>query len=207
MNSCGFTSSASASLRTVGGLDSPSYPRSNRPMWSRCIPEACASSSRLQNFASRRASFSPTPIAYAATTSEGATKANVTTVVTFQPTGPGYPSGCPGPSSYPRAIWLPCGMRWPPSGGIMPAGKGNEKRRHGVMRVFVLVEPKFFARGGGGFGIFNVPDEATLNRIMVEYPLTPYSELTVRPILDGDAALGQWREIMREMMDAAGPAV
>src|SRR5215217_6188671 len=116
-------------------------------------------------------------------------------------------------------------------------GKGNEKRRHTVMRVFVLVEPKFFAPpevfpvlmegfaawrdahrqrmeafeffagGGGGFGIFNVPDEATLNRIMVEYPLTPYSEVTVRPILDGDAALGQWREIMREMMDAAGPAV
>jgi muconolactone delta-isomerase len=66
---------------------------------------------------------------------------------------------------------------------------------------------EFFAGGGGGFGIFNVPDEATLNRIMVEYPLTPYSELTVRPILDGDTALGQWREIMREMMDAAGPAV
>jgi hypothetical protein len=120
---------------------------------------------------------------------------------------------------------------------MMPAGKGNEKRRHRFMRVFVLVEPKFFAPpevfpalmegfaawrdahrermeafeffagGGGGFGIFNVPDEATLNRIMVEYPLTPYSELTVRPILDGDTALGQWREIMREMMDAAGPAV
>jgi hypothetical protein len=107
---------------------------------------------------------------------------------------------------------------------MMPEGKGNEKRRHRVMRVFVLVEPKFFASpevfpalmdgfaawrdahresmeafeffagGGGGF------------RIMVEYPLTPYSELTVRPILDGDIALGQWREIMREMMDA-GPAV
>jgi muconolactone delta-isomerase len=120
---------------------------------------------------------------------------------------------------------------------MMPAGEGNEKRRHRVMRVFVLVEPKFFARpevfpdlmegfatwrdahrermeafeffagGGGGFGIFNVPDEATLNRIMVEYPLTPYSEVTVRPILDGDTALGQWQEIMREMMDAAGPAV
>ena len=66
---------------------------------------------------------------------------------------------------------------------------------------------EFFAGGGGGFGIFNVPDEATLNRIMVEYPLTPYSKVTVRPILDGDTALGQWREIMREMMDAAGPAV
>jgi hypothetical protein len=118
----------------------------------------------------------------------------------------------------------------------MPAGKGNKIRRHRVMRVFVLVEPKFFAPpevfptlmegfaawrdahresmeafeffagGGGGFGIFNVPDEATLNRIMVQNPLTPYSELTVRPILDGDTALGQWREILREIL-GAGPAV
>src|SRR5215203_4264246 len=151
------------------------------------------------------------------------------------PTGPGYPSGYPSPS-YPRAIWLTWGMQWPLSGGMMPAGKGNEKRRFRAMRVFVLVEPKFFAPpevfpalmegfaawrdahrermeafeffagGGGGFGIFNVPDEATLNRIMVQNPLTPYSEITIRPILDGDTALGQWREIMSEMMDA-GPAV
>ena len=104
------------------------------------------------------------------------------------------------------------------------------------MRVFVLVEPKFFtppevfptlldgfadwrdahresmeafeffAGSGGGFGIFNVPDEATLNRIMVQYPLTPYTEITARPILDGDTALGQWREILSEMM-GAGPGV
>src|SRR5919107_5588103 len=151
------------------------------------------------------------------------------------PTGPDYPSGCPGPSSYLRAIWLTWGMRLPLSGGIMPAGKGNEKRRHRVMRVFVLVEPKFFAPpevfpalmegfaawrdahrermeafeffagGGGGFGIFNVPDEATLNRIMVEYPLTPYSEITVRPILDGDTALGQWRGNKGAKRGAGGP--
>ena len=104
------------------------------------------------------------------------------------------------------------------------------------MRAFVLVEPKFFtppevfptllegfdawreahrehmesfeffAGGGGGFGIFNGPDEAALNRIMVQYPFFLYSEITVRPILDGDAALGQWREIMSEMM-SEGPAV
>ena len=102
------------------------------------------------------------------------------------------------------------------------------------MRVFVLVEPKFFippgmfptlldgfaawreaqresmeafeffAGGGGGFGILDVPEEATLNRIMVRYPFTPFSEITIRPILDGDTALGQWREIMSEMM-GAGP--
>jgi hypothetical protein len=118
----------------------------------------------------------------------------------------------------------------------MPAGEGEKKRRYRVMRVFVLVEPKFFvppemfptlldgfaawrdahresmevfeffAGGGGGFGILNVPDEATLNRIVVQYPFTPFSEITTRPILDGDTALGQWREILGEMM-GAGPGV
>src|SRR5919206_635243 len=69
--------------------------------------------------------------------------------------------------------------------GIMPVGKGSDTRRHRVMRVFVMVEPKFFtppemfptllegfaawrdanrehmesfeafAGGGGGFGIFD----------------------------------------------------
>jgi len=117
----------------------------------------------------------------------------------------------------------------------MPVGKSNEIRRNRVMRAFVLVEPKFFtppevfptlldgfaawreahrehmesfeffAGGGGGFGIFN-GDEATLNRMMFQYPFFPYSQITVRPILDGDAALGQWREIMSEMM-SAGPGV
>ena len=110
----------------------------------------------------------------------------------------------------------------------MPADKEKEKRRYGALRVFVLVEPKFFippemfptmldwfaawreayresmeafeffTGGGGGFGILNVPDEATLNRIMVQYPFTPFSEITIRSILDGDTALRQWREIMSE---------
>ena len=56
---------------------------------------------------------------------------------------------------------------------------------------------EFFVGGGGGFGVVNVPDEATLNRMMVQYPFTPFSEITVRPILDGDTALEQWREVMR----------
>ncbi len=102
------------------------------------------------------------------------------------------------------------------------------------MRVFVLVEPKFFvspdmfpsllegfadwreryrdrmesfeffAGGGGGFGVFNVADEATLNQMMIEYPFTPFSELTSRPILDGDTALNQWRQVMQQMM--GGPS-
>jgi hypothetical protein len=104
------------------------------------------------------------------------------------------------------------------------------------MRAFVLVEPKFFtppeifptllegfaawreanrermesfeffAGGGGSFGIFKGHDEATLNRMMVQYPFFAYSEITVRSILDGDTALEQWREIMSEGM-GAGPAV
>jgi hypothetical protein len=112
----------------------------------------------------------------------------------------------------------------------MVTGKGEEKRKCRAMRVLVLAEPKyfvppemfptllegfaawreahremiesfeFFAGGGGGFGIANVPDEATLNRMMVEYPFLLYNEITVRPILDGDTALAQWREIMSEMM-------
>lgn len=122
------------------------------------------------------------------------------------------------------------------SSGIMLVGKGKEKRRYSALRVFVLVEPKFFvppemfptlldgfaawrdanrenmeafeffAGGGGGFGVLNVSDEAALNRIMVQYPFTPFSEITVRPILEGDTALEQWREIMSEMM-GAGPGV
>src|SRR3712207_9385843 len=115
----------------------------------------------------------------------------------------------------------------------MLAGEGKQKRRSRVLRVFVLVEPKFFvppemfptlldgfaawrdanrenmeafeffAGGGGGFGILNVPDEATLNRIMVQYPFTPFSEITIRSILDGDNALGQWRGTKSEMKGGA----
>ena len=81
---------------------------------------------------------------------------------------------------------------------------------HGLLYLFALRATRtplmIFASGGGGFGIFNGPDEATLNRIMVQYPFFPYSLITVRPILDGDTALGQWREIMSEGM-GAGPAV
>ena len=51
-----------------------------------------------------------------------------------------------------------------------------------------------------------MPDEATLNQMIVQYPFTPFSEITTRPILDGDTALRQWRGIMSEMM-GAGPGV
>ena len=62
---------------------------------------------------------------------------------------------------------------------------------------------EFFAGGGGGFGVLNVSDEATLNQIMVEYPLLPFSEVEVHPLVDGDIALNQWRQALQQMMGGA----
>ncbi len=84
--------------------------------------------------------------------------------------------------------------------GLLDAFADWRQRHRHSMESF-----EFFAGGGGGFAVINVPDEAALNRMMVEYPFTPYSDISVRPLLDGDTALGQWREVMREAMGAAGP--
>jgi len=56
---------------------------------------------------------------------------------------------------------------------------------------------EFFAGGGGGVAIVNVPDEATLQQLIIEYPFTPFSEFEVRPILDGDIALQQWQAALQ----------
>jgi hypothetical protein len=61
----------------------------------------------------------------------------------------------------------------------------------------------FFAGGGGGYGVVNVPDETTLNQLMLEYPLGPLSELDIRPVIDGDKALAQWQAAMQAMMGGA----
>ena len=58
---------------------------------------------------------------------------------------------------------------------------------------------EFFAGGGGGFGVFNVPDEATLNQIFIEYPFSPFSTIEFRPVLDGDTALRQWQAAVQAM--------
>ena len=62
---------------------------------------------------------------------------------------------------------------------------------------------EFFAGGGGGFGVVNVPDEATFNQIMIEYPLGPFSELEIRPVLDGDKALAQLQAAIQAMAASA----
>ena len=61
----------------------------------------------------------------------------------------------------------------------------------------------FFAGGGGGFGVVNVADEATLNQMMVENPLLPFSEVEVHPLVDGDTALNQWRQALQRMGGAS----
>ena len=68
------------------------------------------------------------------------------------------------------------------------------ERYRGQMELF-----EFFAGGGGGFGVVNVPDEKTLTQMLLEYPFAIYSELDVRPILDGDTALALWRQGMQQL--------
>ena len=59
---------------------------------------------------------------------------------------------------------------------------------------------EFYAGGGGGFMIIDVPDEVELNSMMSEYPFMPYLEVDVHPIIDGDTGLEQWWQVMRQML-------
>ncbi len=56
--------------------------------------------------------------------------------------------------------------------------------------------------GGGGFGIINVPDEETLNQIVIEMPFSWFSDVTVRPFVQGDAGLRQWQQAAQAMSHA-----
>lgn len=64
---------------------------------------------------------------------------------------------------------------------------------------------EFFAGGGGGFMVVDIPDEVMLNQMMAEYPLIAYLDVEVRPIIDGDTGLGQWWQVMRQMLGDAVP--
>ena len=65
---------------------------------------------------------------------------------------------------------------------------------------------EFFAGSPGGFMVINVADEVILNRLMAEYPLVAYVDIDVRPIIDGDTALAQWWQVMRQMLGDSGRA-
>ncbi len=57
----------------------------------------------------------------------------------------------------------------------------------------------FFAGVPGGGGVFNVPDEAALNKMMTEWPLAAFSKSEIYPILDGDVALQHYIEALQAM--------
>ena len=59
---------------------------------------------------------------------------------------------------------------------------------------------EFFAGSPGGFMVINVADEVMLNQLMAEYPFLNYLDIEVRPIIDGDTALAQWWQVMRQML-------
>lgn len=58
----------------------------------------------------------------------------------------------------------------------------------------------FFAGIPGGGGVFNVPDEAALNKMMTEWPLAAFSKSEIYPILDGDVALQHYLDAIQAMM-------
>jgi hypothetical protein len=53
--------------------------------------------------------------------------------------------------------------------------------------------------GGGGFAVVNVPDEQTLNQIVIELPFSWVSDVTVRPFVEGVAGLRQLQEALAAM--------
>jgi muconolactone delta-isomerase len=55
----------------------------------------------------------------------------------------------------------------------------------------------FFAGGGGGCGIANVPDEMALHVMMASYPYNNTSHIEVSALVDGDWAIGVWEEMFR----------
>ncbi len=60
----------------------------------------------------------------------------------------------------------------------------------------------FFVSSTGGFAILNAEDENEAYQILLEWPLTPFSEIEVLPFVDGDHALSRWSAQMEGM--AAG---
>jgi hypothetical protein len=57
----------------------------------------------------------------------------------------------------------------------------------------------FFAGVNGGGGICQVADETEFNRMMMEWPLAPFSEIDSHPLVEIDTALTQWKEIIAAM--------
>jgi hypothetical protein len=59
--------------------------------------------------------------------------------------------------------------------------------------------------GGGGFGVVEVDDVETLNRMISEMPFVTFSEITAELYVEGDLGFRQFQESMQAMMGAASP--
>ena len=62
----------------------------------------------------------------------------------------------------------------------------------------------FFAGRTAGGGIFNVSDEAELNQIVNEWPLAPFAEVDIMPLVDGDVALEQFQSMAERVTTQMG---
>lgn len=62
----------------------------------------------------------------------------------------------------------------------------------------------FFAGRQAGGGILNVSDEVELNQIVGEWPLAPFTETDIIPIIDGDVALKQFNEMAQMVSGQMG---
>jgi len=83
-------------------------------------------------------------------------------------------------------------------GGVLEGFAQWRERYRDNLEVF-----EFFAGGGGGFGICDVPDVETLNQLMVDNPINFFSDVEIRPTISGDVALKQWQGAAAMMMAGA----
>ena len=56
--------------------------------------------------------------------------------------------------------------------------------------------------GGGGFGVVEVADEAELNQLIIEMPFSWFSDVQVRPFVDGIEGLQQFKQAVEAMAAA-----
>jgi len=53
--------------------------------------------------------------------------------------------------------------------------------------------------GGGGFGVVEAADEAELNRMIIEMPFSWFSDVEVRPFVDGGEGFQQLKQAVDAM--------
>lgn len=64
----------------------------------------------------------------------------------------------------------------------------------------------FWAGAPGGFGLVNMADETELAQFMMEFPFGPFSNIQVRPFVDGDSALEMLMATTKAMLSQLVPA-